>query len=100
MSWFFNWLAGLFRVRVTNSETVVQIQALTVRFCRFLPTVETVLALMSVNPVISTAAVFARKICQAVTASASVPTLMGTEKPKPMVDGVVIEGEWIIPKEK
>lgn len=96
MGGFFSWLGWLFGFRTTNTEEVTKIQAGAVRLCGFLPTVDTVLALLSTaNPTVATASIIAKKICAAVTNAKSVSTLMGGEMPKPMVDGIVIEGEFI-----
>jgi hypothetical protein len=90
-----SWFMGLMGVRTTDTDEVVKIQAEAVRFCSFLPTVETCVNLMAVVvpvPGVGTATLIAKKICQAVTAPRPV-TLVG-DAPV-MVDGVVIEGEFI-----
>lgn len=98
MDWFaglLNWLWGLFGN--SESKLVKAIREKTVELCGFLPTVETVVALVAVNnPAVTTAIVIAKKICMAV--SAQKQTLIGGSHPV-IVDGVVIEGEFINPKE-
>ena len=85
------WLAGLFRS--SENKKVVAVRETTRKLCGFLPTVETVLALLAVNnPAVATASIIARKICAAVSAPRPV-TLMG-DAPI-MVDGVEIKGEFV-----
>jgi hypothetical protein len=91
-----SWFMGLMGVSTPATEEVVKIQAEAVRFCGFLPTVETVVNLMAVVvpvPGVGMATVIAKKICQAVTAP-RVNLLVG-ETSVITIDGVVIEGEFI-----
>jgi hypothetical protein len=91
-----SWVMGLMGVRTTDTDEVVKIQAEAVRFCSFLPTVETCVNLMAVVvpvPGVGTATLIAKKICQAVTAP-RVNLLVG-ETSVITIDGVVIEGEFI-----
>lgn len=98
MNWLFGWLARL--LGGTDSRLVVKIQAATVKACGFLPMAETVAALVAAgNPAVTTATLIAKKICVAVTAPR--PAILGLssmsgEVANPIiVDGVVIEGEFI-----
>lgn len=105
MNWItglFSWVMSLFGVPNADTEEVVKIQATAVRLCGFLPTVDTVLALMAANPLVATGTVIARKICTAVTARKPSMMLAGMAGGSPpiIVDGVVIEGEFVNPKEK
>lgn len=106
MSWvtgLVSWFMGLFGVVTTDTDEVVKIQAAAVRLCGFLPTVETVVALIgAVAPVpgASMGTVVAKRICEAVTKSKAAMKVLGSEPLKPIIDGVVIEGEWVNPKEK
>lgn len=104
MSWvtgLVSWFMGMFGITTTNTEEVVKAQAAAVRLCGFLPTVETVIALMGiVTPGVNMATTIARKICEAVTRSKAAAKVLGSEPLKPMVDGIVIEGEFVTPKEK
>jgi hypothetical protein len=101
MSWltgFFSWVGSLFGVVSTNTDEVVKIQAAAVRACGFLPTMETVLSLMAVVvpvPGMSVGTVVAKKICFAVNNAKKISSLVGDEELKPMIDGVVIEGEFV-----
>jgi hypothetical protein len=101
MAWltgFLGWVGSLFGVTSASTDEVVKIQAAAVRLCGFLPTMETVLALMAaVVPVpgMSVGAVVAKKICFAVNNAKKISSLVGDEQLKPMIDGVVIEGEFI-----
>jgi hypothetical protein len=94
-----SWVMGLMGVgTTTNTDEVVKIQAEAVRFCSFLPTVETVTQLMAVVvpvPGVGTATLIAKKICQAVTAANATSKIMGATPMVPMVDGVEILGEFI-----
>lgn len=95
MGWLdglFSWVWGLFAS--SENKTVKAVRDATRVLCGFLPTVETVLALIAVNPAAATALVIAKKICAAVTAQKPA-MLMGGEKPPIIVDGVVIEGEFV-----
>jgi phosphohistidine phosphatase SixA len=86
-----DWVLGWFKN--SESKLVVAVRETTVLLCGFLPTVETVVALIAVqNPAIMTAAGVARKICAAVSPTKGT---MKTNLKPPMVDGVVIEGEFI-----
>lgn len=85
MSWFTN----------SESKLVKDVRKTTVEMCRFLPTIETVVALVAVNNAAVAAAsapavLIAKKICAAVTARKQ--GLLG-DIPV-IVDGVVIEGEF------
>jgi hypothetical protein len=93
-----SWFMGLMGVGTTNTDEVVKIQAEAVRFCSFLPTVETCVNLMAVVvpvPGVGMATVIAKKICQAVAAANATSKIMGATPMVPMVDGVEIHGEWI-----
>lgn len=99
MDWFtglFDWFWGL--LGYSQNKTVKAVRDKTVELCGFLPTVETVLALLAVShPGVATAVVVARKICGAVTKSKM--TLLAGNAPI-IVDGVVIEGEFVNKGEK
>jgi hypothetical protein len=95
LSGLFSWFLGLMGVSTASNDEAVKIQAEAVRFCGFLPTVETCLNLMAVVvpvPGVGTATLIAKKICQAVTTPRPM-TLVGSQPI--IVDGVVIEGEFI-----
>jgi hypothetical protein len=96
LSGLFSWFLGLMGVGTASNDEAVKIQAEAVRFCNFLPTVETCVNLMAVVvpvPGVGTATLIAKKICQAVTAPK--PTMLAGKAPPIVVDGVVIEGEFI-----
>jgi hypothetical protein len=103
MSWLdgvINWLAGWFAS--SENETVKAVRDATVILCGFLPTVETVAALIAVNnpAMAATAApavLIAKKICTAVKAP-RMQSLLGGDA-QIIVDGIVIEGEFVNPKE-
>jgi hypothetical protein len=101
MSWFtglFGWLGSLFGFSTPNTAEVVKIQASAVKLCGFLPTVETIIALMgAVTPVpgVGLGVTISKKICAAVTKSNAVAKIHGAGELKPEVDGVIIEGEFI-----
>jgi hypothetical protein len=94
MTWLdtlFGWLLGLFGS--SDNDLVKTIREKTVEYCGFLPTVETVAALIAVNnPALTTGFIIAKKICAAVTAQKM--SLLAGEAPI-IVDGVVVEGEFI-----
>lgn len=95
MNWitvFVNWLFGY----KDNSKLIAQIQSATVKACGFLPYVETVAKLLSANPGVATATIIANKICGALNK----PAVLGIMGQVPMVDGVMIEGEFVTQKEK
>jgi hypothetical protein len=84
MDWLINWLWEWFES--SESKTIKAVREITVQMCDFLPTVETAAALVAVT--------IAKKICSAVTA-AKPAMLMGTEGPPIIVDGVVIDGQFV-----
>jgi hypothetical protein len=97
MDWLINWLWEWFES--SESKLVRTVREVTVQMCGFLPTVETAAALVAVSapasaPVITTAVTIAKKICSAVTA-AKPAMLLGTERPPIIVDGVVIDGQFV-----
>jgi hypothetical protein len=97
MDWLINWLWEWFES--SESKTIKAVREITVQMCDFLPTVETAAALVAVNvptsaPVVTVAVTIAKKICSAVTA-AKPAMLMGTEGPPIIVDGVVIDGQFV-----
>jgi hypothetical protein len=98
-----DWLTGLFSwvwslFEDSDSKLVQTIREQTVRLCGFLPTVETVTALIAVNnPALTTGFIIAKKICAAVTAQKM--SLISGDMPV-IVDGVVIEGDFINKGEK
>jgi hypothetical protein len=98
-----DWLTGLFDwvwslLGMSENKTVQVVREKTVELCGFLPTVETVVALLAVNnPAAVTAVVIAKKICTAVT-RAKMVTLTGAAPI--IVDGVVIEGDFVNKGEK
>jgi hypothetical protein len=98
MNWidsFFHWLATWFS-SAPEGSTVAKVQAATVKACGFLPTAETVVALIPLqHPAKDMAVLLARKICTAVTKSYTASRTMGEPKLLPEVDGVIIEGEYI-----
>jgi hypothetical protein len=98
MNWidsFFHWLATWFS-SAPEGSTVAKVQAATVKACGFLPTAETVIALIPLqHPAKDLAVVLAKKICTAVTKSYTASRTMGEKKMLPEVDGVLIEGEYV-----
>jgi hypothetical protein len=101
MSWLtslFNWF---FSSGAVDSATITKVQAATVKLCGFLPAAQTVAQLIAPgNPGVAVASVLAQKICGAVNAPTKMWLgVMNGEAQRPMVDGVVIEGEFIKPKE-
>src|SRR5262245_58243345 len=83
-------------------EAVAQVQAKTVQICQYLPTNETVVAILTSSDILETAYNIASQICHAV--EEKVPPLsptqmqeprMGDEGQCPMVRGVCIEGRFI-----
>jgi hypothetical protein len=101
MSWLtslFNWF---FSSGAVDPSVITKVQAATVKLCGFLPAATTVAQLVAPgNPGVAAASVIAQKICGAVNAPTKMWLgAMNGEPQKPMVDGVVIEGEFINPKE-
>jgi hypothetical protein len=87
IDWVWGWFSS------SDSPMVNKVREGTVMLCGFLPTVETVVALIAVqNPAIMTAMGIARKICAAVSPTKGT---MKTNLKPPMVDGVKIEGEFV-----
>jgi phosphohistidine phosphatase SixA len=88
-----DWVLGWFSS--SESKLVKAVRDSTVLLCGFLPTVETVVALVAVqNPAVMTAMGIARKICAAVT-SAPKTGRIGLMSAPVIVDGIVIEGEFV-----
>src|SRR5262245_17401851 len=84
-------------------EAVAQVQGYTVQICRYLPTNDSVIGILtSSNDILETAFAIAQQICNAVTerveavnpAQAQEPQL-GEENQCPMVRGVCIEGRFV-----
>ena len=93
-----NWLSGFFGWLFSykdNSKLVAQVQAATVKACGFLPYAEVVGKLLAANPAVTAATMVATQICKAVSA----PKAVGLMSNAPMIGDVVIEGEYINPKE-
>lgn len=103
MSWinaFFEWLGSFFVTEdKPDSEQVAAIQAAAVTACAFLPTVETVLGLIAINPTISTVSAISSQICHAVSNRAQVQGIMSQPPGQPVtvgqVNGVPISGVFI-----
>ena len=95
MNWFSGfwvWMKGWF---VSPDERIKTVQEATVNVCRFLPTASTVLNLLSLsNPAMLTAEAIAYAICRALRKQPA--ALFGSGKPKPMIEGVVIEGDFVV----
>lgn len=72
---------------------VDQIVAMTRQVCAFVPTVGTVVALITANPAWTTAADFAVAICNAVSAPKGHYRL--SRKGVPMIGNVVINGRFV-----
>lgn len=72
---------------------VDQIVAMTGQVCKFVPTVGTVVSLITANPAWTTAADFAVAICNAVTAPKGARRL--SRRGIPMVGNVVINGRFV-----
>lgn len=92
MNWFsrswWSWFGG-----GSLLKQVWEIQKLTTRSCGFLPTVTSALAMLtSGNATVLGISSIAKEICRAVSRNAV--TLHG-EGPKPEINEVIIEGEFI-----
>jgi hypothetical protein len=88
---FWGWLTG-----PGFDEDVEEIRLATCRLCRFFPTAATVANILSAgNPALMTGTAIAAAICAAVTRKQNQQAfgLIGHKEP-PMVEGIVIEGEW------
>lgn len=88
-SWVFRWFG--------HKDEVKAVQNKVVSLCGFLPTAASVAAMLgAANPTVTGIVGIATAICQAVSASRSgmmlVSTGLGT------VNGVPIEGDWVIKK--
>ena len=98
MNWLtsvWEWLAGWF---FSPDDRIKEVQKATVAVCRFLPTVTTVTNLLALqNPGLLTAQAIAVAICTAIrNQPLSTLASLGEEgQPKPTVQGVVIEGEFV-----
>lgn len=84
-------------------EAVAQVQAATVEICKYLPTNETVVGILTqTHAVVETAYAIAQQICSAVTEVAPPPLVqnrrLGDEEQCPMVRGVCIEGRFVAPE--
>jgi hypothetical protein len=89
IGWVWSWFSD------SEAKLVKTVRELTVKACGFLPTVETVVALIAVqNPAVVTAMGIARKICAAVTSAPKTGRMSLIGSPV-IVDGIVIEGEFI-----
>jgi hypothetical protein len=91
---------------VALREAVAQVQAATVQACQYLPTNETVVAILTTGEVLETAYNIARQICDAVTETVSAVGPAQMQEPRlgdadqcPMVRGVCVEGRFIAPKQ-
>lgn len=72
-------------------QLILQVQAAAVQVCSFLPTAETITAIISAgNPVVGTATAVANAICAAVTAKSA---RLGETAPQ--VNGVPIHGTFV-----
>jgi hypothetical protein len=78
----------------SNGQVIDQVRQVAVVTCGFLPTVETVAAIISAgNPLISGVSTIASAICAAVTALPPVQLRRGAAPPT--VAGVVIHGRFV-----
>jgi hypothetical protein len=89
----FGWAKRLWTWLMTEAdEDVALIQQHTVKLCGFLPTVQTVTAILGLgNPALQAASAIATAICRAVSKD-KVSTLVSTP---PTIEGIVIEGEYV-----
>ncbi len=77
-----------------NVNVIEQVRQAAVAVCGFLPTVETVAAILaSGNPIVATASGIANAICDAVTHLPPMTARRGA--PAPSVAGVVIHGKFV-----
>jgi hypothetical protein len=85
------WMAG-----VDLHANIETIRNTTAEICGFLPTVQTVVNILSLgNPALSAVGAVATAICKALTQAKAAQGITGGDKPVPEVEGVVIEGEWL-----
>lgn len=88
-------LVGCGGGELTLSEKVAEVRAKTTEICSYLPTVNSVAAMISAaNPAVVTVGAIAQAICNAVTNPQQ--SLLKSECPT--VNGVCVEGEFIDPK--
>lgn len=77
---------------------IANVQAIARQACKFVPTAETILSLISTftgtSPFTSTASAIADAICASVTATSS-PSLTAARGGPPRVNGVAIRGKFV-----
>jgi hypothetical protein len=81
----------------TNTQAVIeQARQAAVAVCGFLPTVDTVAAILAAgNPIYLTASGIANGICEAVKSIPAPDKLAGRRRAAPVVAGVVIHGRFV-----
>jgi hypothetical protein len=85
---------SLFEGEGSLENRVKEIQGYTVELCKYLPTAQSVTAIVTAsNPAVSGGFAVAQAICVAVTRQASKATLYKDSCPK--VNGVCVEGDYI-----
>lgn len=96
LSGFWTWIKGWF---TSPDKRIEEVQYATVKVCSFLPTALTVSRLLALNsPGLLTAQAIAVAICTAINnqhPSALFGMGKGDNYPKPVVQGVEIEGEFV-----
>jgi hypothetical protein len=75
-----------------NDDIVAEVQTITTTACSFVPTADTIIALVGSGPTLTTAAAIADAICAAVT-----PKLASSKRraTPPTVNGIVIHGSFV-----
>jgi hypothetical protein len=76
----------------SNTDIVSEVQTITTTACSFVPTADTIIALVGSSPALTTAAAIADAICAAVTPKAASRKRGATP---PIVNGVVIHGSFV-----
>lgn len=84
-------LPGCSNIPGTEAK-IKQVQDQALFYCRFLPTVSTVAAILSKSPIVNTASSIGSQICDAVT---TLPLADGPGDRLPRVNGVVVRGKFV-----
>lgn len=94
MSWWKTLLSWVGWGSTELDGQVSKVQVLTVKLCKFLPTASSVAAILTANnPAVVGVSAVATAICGAVTRRSH--SLLGDAAPKPEVNGIVVEGEYV-----
>jgi PBP1b-binding outer membrane lipoprotein LpoB len=88
----------------TQNDQVAKIREFTVRLCSFMPSVQSVTAILAAaNPAVTGTLQIATAICDAVSDTPVPPPGVASLKSDgecPKVNDVCVEGEWVAPGEK